>query len=240
LTKVVISYRREDSPGMSGWIHEKLASRYGQDSVFRDIDNLASQDFRRAIGRALRQCDIVVAIIGNDWLGASDTGPRIQRPNDWVRVEIETALQLDIPIVPVLVEGADMPKPDDLPETLKDFSYRNAMRVDSGTDFYAHVDRLMSTIDQIAATHRPQAAPGADRPANGARRPMSHVAAGGVADDGASRIQKILRVIPIDPGEPVVTRRLKWFLRIFVYYMVFSLVVGTIAIMIEAATKTPT
>ncbi len=148
--KIVLSYRHGDSPGTIGWMYEKLSTRYGEDSVFRDVDNIQpSMDFRKVIGHTLRRADLVLVIIGPKWRGPVDGKLRIDEINDWVRIEVETALQLDIPIIPVLIEGADMPKVEEVPDSLKDLTYKHAVRVEPGKDFQAHVNRLFDAMDKI-------------------------------------------------------------------------------------------
>jgi hypothetical protein len=158
MPNIVISYRRDDSPGTVGWIHEKLSNHYGANSVFRDIDSVAyAIDFRKSIGRALRRCDVMLALVGPRWTGGTAGNPsRIQETNDWVRVEIETALQLDVPIIPVLIDGAKMPPAEELPDTIRELAFRNGLSVDSGTEFYRHIERLISAINQQASadTHK--------------------------------------------------------------------------------------
>jgi hypothetical protein len=146
--KVFVSYRRKDASAITGWMYERLSRRYGG-SVFRDIDSIAvAENFRGAIGKALRDCDIVIAVIGPAWLGiASDGKRRIDNDRDWVRAEIELSLQLGIPIIPVLVERAEMPATQELPDSLKDLAMLNALPLDSGADFDGHIKRLVKSID---------------------------------------------------------------------------------------------
>src|SRR5216684_845841 len=177
MPKIVISYRRQDSEAITGRIRDRLAGHYGAESIFMDIDNIPfGTDFREHIRQVLTQTDIVIAIIGPRWTGAGRGRPaRIREPTDPVRIEVERALEHGTPLVPVLVNGAHMPKPEDLPDTLQDLSYRNAAEVDSGRDFHQHLDRLIRSLDQILAT-MPSAASGAaethEAPADhGARAP---------------------------------------------------------------------
>jgi hypothetical protein len=151
MPKIVLSYRRTDAAAIAGRIYDRLASHYGKDSVFMDIDSIPfGVDFREHIGNALANSDILVAIIGPNWLGVDVEGAgRINDETDFVRVEIETALQKKIPVIPVLVERAPMPKPNQLPESLKAFAFRNASDVDSGRDFHSHVDRLLASMDRM-------------------------------------------------------------------------------------------
>jgi hypothetical protein len=150
--KIVLSYRRDDSKTITNWLYEKLVDRYGKDSVFRDIDSIQpTENFKKRIGRALKDCDFVVAVIGPGWHGpVADGQSRINSTNDWVRVEIETALQLDIPLLPVLVEEAEMPDPEGLPASLREITEINALPIASGGQrFYDDLNRLFATIESV-------------------------------------------------------------------------------------------
>jgi tetratricopeptide (TPR) repeat protein len=157
MPKIVISYRRADSGVITGRIRDRLAQHYGDDCIFMDIDNIPfGMDFRRNIADALSKNDLLLAVIGPDWLGRGSSGPtlglvsgpaRIDDQDDPVRIELETALQRGIPTIPVLVGGAGMPKAEDLPDTLKRLSFHNAAEVDSARDFHSHMDRLIRSID---------------------------------------------------------------------------------------------
>src|SRR5262245_8714554 len=118
MPKIVVSYRRADSAGIAGRIFDRLTQRYGDESVFMDVDNIpVGIDFRRHIQDVLQACDIFLAVVGTRWTG--EGGARIKEDADPVRVEVETALQRGLPIVPVLVDGARMPEAMDLPDSLK-------------------------------------------------------------------------------------------------------------------------
>jgi hypothetical protein len=149
MPRIIISYRRDDSLDITGRIFDRLAGHFGREAVFRDIDNIPpGTDFRRHIDRVLDESDIVLAIVGPRWIGP-DEQRRLTSPADPVRVEIETALRKNKPLIPVLVSRAAMPHPDALPDSLNDFAYRNAVQVDSGQDFDIHVGRLIRGMDQI-------------------------------------------------------------------------------------------
>jgi TIR domain len=146
--KIVVSYRRSDS-AMAGRIFDRLVQHFGKTNLFIDIDNVPfGVDFRKHIDDALKTSDLLVAIIGHNWLGSKDGGAaRIMNAADPVRVELETALRRDLLILPVLLDGASMPDPAELPETIRDLSYRNALEVESGRDFNVHIDRLIRAIE---------------------------------------------------------------------------------------------
>ena len=147
--KIVVSYRRTDS-AMAGRIFDRLVQHFGKTSLFIDIDNVPfGVDFRKHIDDALQASDLLIAIIGQKWLGPQARGKlRIMNEADPVRVELETALRRDIIILPVLLDGTSMPETADLPETIRDFAYRNALEVESGRDFNVHIDRLIHAIEQ--------------------------------------------------------------------------------------------
>ena len=154
MTKITVSYRRNDSAAITGRIVDRLVAHYGADSVFRDIDNIPPGiDYRKYISGALASTDILLAIVGPQWAGKTlDGNTRIQQESDLVRIEVETALRKDIPVVPILVGNATMPQPSDLPVGLHDFAYRNAVKVDALEDFDDHVARLIRNLDRLLQT----------------------------------------------------------------------------------------
>jgi WD40 repeat protein len=150
MPKITISYRRADSEAMTGRIFDRLIAYYGRDAIFRDIDNIpAGIDFRQHINETLLKTSVLLAIVGPKWLGSSRGGERINEESDPVRVEVETALRRRVPIIPVLIGKTDMPGTDQLPPSLKDFAFRNAVNIDAGRDFDHHMDRLFKSIDAI-------------------------------------------------------------------------------------------
>ena len=175
MAKIIISYRRSDSAAIAGRIRDRLVGRYGAEAVFMDIENIPfGQDFRTHIRDTLLQSDVLIAILGPKWLGRGKTAsPRILNETDPVRIEIETALQGAIPIVPVLVDNGRMPEAAEVPASLKDFAFLNAATVDTGRDFHQHMDRLIQALDGIigkrsAATAAPVPAPAAAKNADAA------------------------------------------------------------------------
>ena len=144
MPKIAISYRRTDSDA-TGRIYDRLVQRYGEESIFRDIDWIPlGADFRKAVDEAIGDADLLIAIVGLQWRGSNEDGTaRISQPNDLVRVEIKTALKRNVPLIPVLVGGASMPIVTDLPDSIREFSFRNAATVDSGRNFNTDVERLI-------------------------------------------------------------------------------------------------
>jgi TIR domain len=158
---VIVSYRRSDSRWITGRIVDRLERDLGKGDVFVDIDAIpVGMDFRDHLRSVLDRCDVLLAVIGPNWLAADEAGqPRIFEPADWVRVEIETALARGTPVIPVLIDRAPMPKVSELPESLHAFAFRQAADVDTGRDFHVHMDRLVRAITQSAAAPRPIAGP---------------------------------------------------------------------------------
>jgi hypothetical protein len=150
MPKIAISYRRADSRATVGRIFDHLAEHYGEKEVFIDIDDIPyGVDYRGHIDGILRQIELLIVIVGAHWRGPREPGPpRIFDQADPVRIELQTALERPIRIVPVLVDDAAMPQARDLPESVQEFAFRNAVRVDSGVDFKFHMARLIGALDQ--------------------------------------------------------------------------------------------
>ncbi|MFL5064362.1 MAG: toll/interleukin-1 receptor domain-containing protein [Xanthobacteraceae bacterium] len=150
MAKIVISYRRSDSEAMTGRIHDCLVEHYGDDFVFMDTHDIPpGVDFRIYIADVIHGADMLLAIIGRKWLGRRGRDSRIKDERDPVRAELETAMKGKVPVIPVLVDHALMPKSGDLPDKIKSFSYHNAVMVDAGEDFHVHMDRLIRNMDKI-------------------------------------------------------------------------------------------
>jgi hypothetical protein len=145
MLKVFISYRRDDSIDVSSRIYDWLADRLPEDSVFIDVDSIvAGADFREALAKTLDQTGVMLAVVGKNWLDATDKSERrrLDNPEDFVRIETETAMQRKIPVMPILVQGAEMPSADQLPDSLAPFAYRNALRVRPNPDFARDMERV--------------------------------------------------------------------------------------------------
>ena len=147
----VISYRRADSQDVAGRIGDHLRRRFGDRQVFLDTGSIpAGADFRHTVQEALRRHGVLVAIVGPDWVGARNGTNRIDDHDDPVRMEVAAALTNGLPIIPVLVNGASMPTAGELPDDLKDFSYRNALAIDRGRNFHRDADDLVREIEALA------------------------------------------------------------------------------------------
>jgi hypothetical protein len=129
---IFISYRREDSEGHAGRLFEDLVARFGKDSVFMDVTGIEpGRDFRKVIDSKVGTCGVLLAVIGKTWLSVKDESDarRIDNPTDFVRMETISALNRDIPVIPVLVHGAVMPRADELPPELSELAFRNGVEL---------------------------------------------------------------------------------------------------------------
>ena len=130
--KVFINYRRDDSIGMAGRLHDRLAQTFGSDNLFMDVDNIpVGRDFADYLNGQVAACDAMLTVIGPNWLTAKDENGqrRLDNPEDFVVIEIGVALARNISVVPVLVDGARMPKASELPDSLKPLVRRQAVEM---------------------------------------------------------------------------------------------------------------
>lgn len=129
---IFISYRREDSEGHAGRLFEDLREVFGAESVFMDVVGIEpGVDFRKTIDAKVTSCSVLLALMGRQWidLKTADGRRRLDDPGDFVRLETAAALRRDIPVIPVLVQGAQMPGEAQLPEDLKDLAFRNGVEL---------------------------------------------------------------------------------------------------------------
>ena len=146
--RVFICYRRDDSADVTGRIYDRLAEHFGREQVFKDVDSIPlGVDFRTHLAAVVGACDIVIAVIGNRWLAAGSEGQRRLGDDDFVRIELEAALQRQIPVVPVLVGGARLPSAGDVPASLAALVYRQGLAVRPDPDFHRDVDRLIHGLE---------------------------------------------------------------------------------------------
>lgn len=159
MSRIFISYRREGGAGFSGRLAGDLGRRFGPDEIFRDVEDIASgEDFVTRLERALRDCKVLLAVIGKTWLTAAANGRRrLDDPQDFVRQEIGRALAAGVRVIPVLVEGARIPAERDLPDDLKPLARRQAHEL-SESRWEFDVDRLVRVIEGELGTGGEQAA----------------------------------------------------------------------------------
>src|SRR5690349_19940663 len=147
--RVFISYRREETAYPAGWLYDRLASRYGG-QVFKDVDSIQlGDDFVEVITRAGGSCDMLLAMIGDQWLAITDARGRrrLDDSGDFVRLEIEAALTRNVRVIPILVEGARLPRADELPPSLAWLVRRQALEL-SPARFDFDISRLLKVLDR--------------------------------------------------------------------------------------------
>jgi hypothetical protein len=157
MSKIFVSYRREDSKHVVGRIFDHLSHHFGADHVFKDVDSIPlGEDFRNVIGGSVSSCDVVLAVIGDRWLALEDEAGnrRLDDPDDFVRIEIEAGLNRGIPVIPVLVAEAEMPAERDLPESLGRLAFQNGLQVRSDPDFTNDVHKLIKSLERSVGTSR--------------------------------------------------------------------------------------
>ena len=159
---IAISYRREDSLPTAGRLYDRLQAKFGKKNVFMDFDSIPpGMDFREQIKQMIERSSLVIAIIGPHWLGEQPDGSRrIDNPADFVRLEIAYALEGGIPVIPLLTNTTQMPKPEMLPPDIQELAFRHALPLDSGMDFHSHAERLITgirkAVDAAPRSSRPQ------------------------------------------------------------------------------------
>ncbi|HEU4667344.1 MAG TPA: toll/interleukin-1 receptor domain-containing protein [Arthrobacter sp.] len=194
--RIFISYRREETAYPAGWLYDRLADRYGGGQVFKDVDSIQlGDDFVEAITRAVGSCDVVLVLIGDEWMTISDEDGRrrLDDPDDFVRLEVQAALTRNVRVIPILVDGARMPRADELPESLGKLVRRQALEF-SPARFEFDTSRLFKVLDGTLAEMRRtqddaggQAAPAA--PPSAARAGSSATAAG-AAKEGPTALPR--------------------------------------------------
>lgn len=151
---IFINYRRDDEPNFAMLLYTRLEQKFPADRLFMDISSIApGDDFVRILRDSVEKCDIVLAIIGKNWLGARDHAGnrRLDDPNDFVRIELEQALDLRKRVIPILVGSANMPNGEDLPDGLRPLATRNAVRF-LPDRFRSDAENLERALDQLLTT----------------------------------------------------------------------------------------
>ena len=156
-SRVFISYRRSDCQPQANGLHDGLSHRLSSAKIFMDIESIPpGVDFEQHIRQEIEVCDVVLVLIGDNWLDrrpGSDVR-RIDEPGDFVRLEIENALATaTVRVVPVLVEGARMPEPIELPFSIRPLARLNAIEL-SDQRWAADLERLTATVETIFREQR--------------------------------------------------------------------------------------
>jgi len=160
---IFISYRRDESGHVAGRLNDSLAPTFGRNKLFMDVDNIpVGKDFESYLKSQVAVCDAMLAIIGPNWLTTKDEAGqrRLDNSEDFVVIEIAVALARDIPVVPVLVDGARMPKPSELPDSLKPLARRQAVHV-RHTSFSGDAETLVKRLRDVLGQKRRWGVPAA-------------------------------------------------------------------------------
>jgi formylglycine-generating enzyme required for sulfatase activity len=202
--KLFISYRRDDTQDITGRLYDRLAAHFGKASIFMDVDSIQlGADFRQILTDAVAACDVALVIIGRQWLTIADAGGarRLENPSDFVRIEVEAALARNIPVVPILTQGAPMPHERDLPKTLAQLAYRHGMDVRSDQHFTDDVEQLIRRLQPLMdpAPVAPTAPPPPRYPLPDVPARLASLGLRGVNRNGAPAIIPPLISIPAGP-----------------------------------------
>jgi formylglycine-generating enzyme required for sulfatase activity len=208
--KVFISYRRDDSAGHAGRIYDWLEREFGRNSIFMDIDAIPlGLDFVEVIGAEVGKCDVLLAVIGPNWLDAKDENGnrRLDDEHDIARIEIAAALKRNIPVIPILLEGTRVPKADRLPDELKALARRHGTDVRSAS-FRGDMERL---VRGLRGTSPPPPRPSREDQRAGDRIKVDaaiiHGATDGLFAPGAGKIEWFRdhelgpEMVVVPPGE---------------------------------------
>lgn len=216
LRSVFVNYRRADSEGEAGRLFDDLTSHFGNDCVFMDVAAIEpGRDFRKAIDQSVANCSVLLAIIGRDWIDSKDEmgNRRLDNANDFVRMELASALRRDIPVIPILVRGAKMPHAEELPDDLKDLHYRNAVELTHArwkSDVHVLVRALRPYMDDPDRDRQSAAKVTTD---NSARRPLPDPptisTAAGIQNFGAQMIERLSKELAayIGPISETIVKR---------------------------------
>lgn len=152
MTKIFISHRRKDKGYAARGINDALSRKFGKLNVYFDLDSiLVGLDWRKQIDEMVAKCDVMIVVIGDDWLEVRESGrSRLADEDDLVHFEVSTALKRDIPVIPVLVGNASIPDKEKLPDALKPLHYRQAVEVRDDANFNAHIEKLLIGIEVVA------------------------------------------------------------------------------------------
>lgn len=160
--KIFISYRRDDSASYAGRVHDRLMHEFGRDFLFMDVDAIPlGANFTQVLDEEVSKCDVLLAIIGPRWVDAKDdTGQlRLDNPQDFVKIEIATALKRRVTVIPILLDGTRMPKASELPVDLRDLAHFNALDVRHAS-FHSDMEKLIRALRRSGVQmQRPVSAP---------------------------------------------------------------------------------
>ena len=146
--RIFINYRRDDALGVAGRLSDSLSRYFGDGRIFRDVDGIsAGANFEEVLKSTTHDADAMIVLIGRQWatLAGPQGQPRLHDPDDWVAREIAAALEKKIPVYPVLIENAVMPRAEELPLPLQPLVRHNAISI-SDHRWSSDVTRLAKVV----------------------------------------------------------------------------------------------
>jgi TIR domain len=206
--RIFISYRRDETDFPASWLYERLVAHFGPDQVFKDVDSIElGDDFAEVIADAVGACDVLLVLIGAQWLAITDEAGRrrLENSDDFVRLEIEAALQRKVRIVPILVGTARMPHADQLPASLGKLVHRQALELNPNR-FEADTRRLVRVVEKTLAEEEARREAEARRAAEESRLTTVQTIAASLRADGQAEVdaaEAALRRLASDESERV-------------------------------------
>ena len=178
---IFISYRRDDTSGFAGRLFDRLVQNFPREQLFIDVDGIEpGANFANVLTERVGECEVLLALIGPRWLSRDGTNerPRLSDPKDFVRIEIAAALQRDVRVIPLLIEGARMPTIEELPEPIQGLAQRQAVEI-SHKRFDLDMEALVQTLRRLAKA--PPQSPSADAAADRKKPNANRFSDAGVA-----------------------------------------------------------
>jgi hypothetical protein len=204
--RVFISYRRNDAPHAAGRIADRLMSRFGEQSVFRDLDAIEpGVDYKHRLLSAIPSCDVLLAVIGPTWTSLRE---RLHDERDVLRQELEFALNQRTPIIPILIDQTPMPKEEDLPASLRGLERLEAQRINDST-FRIDLDRLVAVLEKCHRRPIDIPVPGPGAPITGEHLALINSSWRAPKHDSRFPGNKVYRFDVILAGDPSVLGRIE-------------------------------
>jgi TIR domain len=206
--RIFISYRRDETDFPASWLYERLVAHFGPDQVFKDVDSIElGDDFAEVIADAVGACDVLLVLIGAQWLAITDEAGRrrLENSDDFVRLEVEAALQRKVRIIPILVGTARMPHADQLPASLGKLVHRQALALDPNR-FEADTRRLVRVVEKTLGEEEARREAEARRAAEESRLATVQTVAASLRADGQAEVdaaEAALRRLASDESERV-------------------------------------
>ncbi len=208
-SKVFLSYRRDDAEGQAGRLYDRLNAAF-PGRVFRDVSGIdIGVNFAVAIQDAIAASAVFIAVIGRQWMTVANAKgePRLMQPGDYVRLEVATALERHLKVIPVLVDGAKMPDGDSLPAELQELARINAIEL-TVTDYDHLVERL---IEALEATLGKRGEPArADDAAAQVETLVRRAEAAIAGENWMDAKQSLQSALSLDPGNAAAAGRLRF------------------------------